>query len=203
MQQEFKRQIAFKYRIGQVLGGKNIMEGERIKSVEIQEKNVIRINIIGNVVEKYIQEGERKFGTLTLDDGSGQIKIKSFGEDVDKLTQYTEGETVLVIGLLRVWNNEIYIAPEIIKKKEPTYLLIRKLEVEKDLPTQTNKEQVAQLKDKILAYVKEAEKNQGIDIEKLIQDIKEHPSLINQEIRKLLEEGMIYEPRPGRLRYLG
>ena len=29
------------------------------------------------------------------------------------------------------------------------------------------------------------------------------PSLINQEIKKALEDGIIYEPRPGIVRYLG
>ncbi len=38
--------------------------------------------------------------------------------------------------------------------------------------------------------------------EKLIMEISAEPALINQEIEKLLEEGIIYEPRPGRVRYL-
>ena len=29
------------------------------------------------------------------------------------------------------------------------------------------------------------------------------PEIISQEIKKLLEEGIIYEPKPGRVRYLG
>ena len=34
-------------------------------------------------------------------------------------------------------------------------------------------------------------------------DLHEAPEIINQEIKKLLEEGMAYEPRPGKLRFLG
>ena len=30
-----------------------------------------------------------------------------------------------------------------------------------------------------------------------------NPQVISQEIKKLLEEGIIYEPKPGRVRYLG
>lgn len=202
-QQEFKRNIAFKYRIGQLLGGKPLMEGDRMKSLQIDEKNVVRANLIANVIEKYIQEGEKKFGSLTLDDGSGQIKVKAFGDDVEKLASFNQGETILVIGMIRSWNNELYLTPDIIKKKDTNYLLIRKLEVEQALPKRTDKEASTQLKDRLLALVKEAEKDQGIESEKLIFELKEHPSLINQEIKKLLEEGMVYEPRPGRLRYLG
>ena len=29
------------------------------------------------------------------------------------------------------------------------------------------------------------------------------PEIINQEIQKMLEEGIIFEPRPGKLRWLG
>ena len=39
--------------------------------------------------------------------------------------------------------------------------------------------------------------------QRLIMELRAQPDIINQEIRKLLEEGIIFEPRPGRLRYLG
>jgi len=29
------------------------------------------------------------------------------------------------------------------------------------------------------------------------------PEMINQEVQKLISEGIIFEPRPGKLRYLG
>ncbi len=44
----------------------------------------------------------------------------------------------------------------------------------------------------------------GIDLEEIILKLKETPSeIINQEVKSLLEEGIIFEPRPGRLRWLG
>jgi uncharacterized protein len=203
MQQEYKRNIAYKYRIGQIISGKPVMEGEKLKHLDIDGKSVVRINLIANVIDKYIQEGEKKFASITVDDGTGQLKIKTFGDDIEKLTPYSQGDTLLVIGLARSWNNELYLTPEIVKKKDTTYLLIRKAECEADLPKSTDPAQRNALKDIILTLVKDAEKDQGIDIEKMILELKDHPSSINQEIKKLLEEGMIYEPRPGRLRYLG
>jgi DNA polymerase III alpha subunit len=203
MQQEFKRNIAYKVRIGQILAGKPIMEGEKIKHLECESKQMVRCNIIANVIDKYVQDGEKKFASLTLDDGTGQLKVKTFGDDIEKLTPYNQGDTLLVIGLVRSWNNELYLTPDIVKKKDTTYLLIRKAECEADLPKAADPTQRTALKDTILGKVKEAEKEQGIDIEKLILELKDHPSIINQEIKKLLEEGMIYEPRPGRVRYLG
>jgi len=199
----YKRNIAYKLRIGQILAGKPIIEEERFRHLESSDKKVVRVNLVANIIDKYIQEGEKKFASLTLDDATGQIKVKTFGEDIEKFEPFSQGDTVLIIGLLRSWNNEIYLTPEIIKKKEPLYLLVRKLEVEADEPKQIDKAQLTELKDKIIEMVKEAEKDGGLEIEKLILELKEHPDVINKEIKKLLEDGVAYEPRPGKLRYLG
>lgn len=201
--QPLKRNIAFKLKIGAIVSGKPLMESERLKSMEIEGKQVVRVNLIANIVDKYIQDGEKRFGSVTLDDATGQIKLKAFGEDVDDFSQFNQGDTVLVVGLLRSWNNEIYITPEIMKKKTPQFLLLRKLEIETEVPKTPDKSVLLELKDKIITAVKDSEKDGGIDIEKLIMQLKEHPDIINQEIKKLLEEGLAYEPRPGKIRWLG
>ena len=179
------------------------MEADRLKGLDFGDKQIVRANIIANIVDKFVQEGEKKFGSLTLDDASGQIKVKAFGDDVEIFTDYNQGDTVLVIGLVRAWNNEIYLTPDIIKKKEPSYLLLRKLEVEADMPKTLEKPQLSAMKDRILDMIKTAEKDGGIEIDKIILELKEHPDLINQEVKRLLEEGIAYEPRPGKLRWLG
>jgi len=202
-EKDFKRRVAYKMRVGNILSGKPILENERLKFLEYNGKEIVRVNLIANVIDKYVQEGEKKYASVTLDDASGQIKVKAFGEDIKKFEELIQGDTILVIGLLRVWNNEIYLTPEIIKKKEPTYLLVRKLELDAEIPKLLDKSAVLVLKDKIVGMVKEGEANGGVEVEKLIMELKESPELINQEIKKLLEDGMIYEPRPGRLRWLG
>ncbi|MCA9485890.1 MAG: hypothetical protein KC506_03540 [Nanoarchaeota archaeon] len=203
-EKRFKRQVAYKFRIGQVMSGNQISDGERLKFIDVNGVNVSRVNLIANVVDKFVQDGEKKFGSLTLDDASGQIKAKVFGDDVAKFEEFNQGDTVLVVGLIRSWNNEVYLTPEIIKKKDPAFLLVRKLEVEKDAPKEVDRAQVAEVKDKILSMVKGAEEDGGIDIDKIITDLKDHsPDVINSEIKKLLEDGIAYEPRPGKLRYLG
>lgn len=201
--QSLKRNIAYKLRIGSILAGTPLLEADRLKHVDIGELRAVRINLIANVVDKFLQEGEKKYGSLTLDDGSGQIRVKVFGEDVDKLNEFAQGDTLLVVGVLRSWSNEVYVTPEIMKKKDPMYLLVRKLEAEKDAPKAVDRATLALVRDKIVSMIKEAEKDGGIDIEKLILDLKESPTVINAEIKKLLEDGMAYEPRPGKLRYLG
>ena len=200
---QFKRNVAFKLRIGDILAGKIILDGERFKLLETQNKQVVRVNLIANAIDKYIQDGEKKFGSVTMDDASGQIKLKVFGDDIEKFTQLNQGDTALIIGLLRTWNNETYITPEIIKKKDPAYLLVRKLELENEQVKIPDKAQLTELKDKIIQMVKDSEKDGGANIDTIILELKESPDVINQEIKKLLEDGIVYEPRPGKIRYLG
>ncbi len=205
--QQFKRNIAYKYRIGDLLLGKPIFDQERFSFLELGDKRIVRVNVIGNIIERYDSEGEKKYSFLKLDDGSGQISLKLFGDDVQKFAGIAQGQTVVVIGVLRNFNNETYISPEIIKEKDPKYLLIRKLELEKQR-SQTappiEKEQVKALKDQLLEKIKASEEDGGIDTEKLILELREtSPEIINQEIKKMLEEGIIFEPKPGKVRYLG
>ncbi len=201
--QSFKRYTAYKLRIGSILAGKPLLEGDRLKALDLGDRQISRANIIANIVDKFIQEGEKKFASLTLDDASGQIKVKAFGDDIERFEAFNQGDTVLVIGLVRVWNNEIYLTPDIIKKKEPSYLLLRKFEVEADMPKNLAKPQISAMKDKILDIVKDAEKDGGVEIDKIILELKEHPDIVNREIKRLLEDGIAYEPRPGKLRWLG
>tara|TARA_Y100000034_G_C6902655_1_gene417863 strand:+ start:3006 stop:3734 length:729 start_codon:yes stop_codon:yes gene_type:complete len=202
-QEQFKRNVAYKLRIGDILQGSPVFEMDRLKNITLNEKQVVRVNLIANVIEKFIQDDEKKFGSVTLDDASGQIKLKVFGDEIEKFSQLNQGDTILAIGMLRSWQEEIYITPEIIKKKDPQFLLVRKLEVEAEAPKQIDKAQLTQLKDKILEMVKTADQDGGIDIDKIILELKEPPETINSEIKKLLEDGVAYEPRPGKLRYLG
>jgi RPA family protein len=206
-----KRETAYKLRINDLFRGKQIFEeseslNKRLKFIELGDRKIVRINIIANVIDKYESDGERKFANITLDDGSGQIRARVFGEEINKFKDLIQGDTVLIIGFVHSFNQEIYVLPEIIKKHEPKYLLVRKLEIEKSFPspaTPEHKKHVKALRDEMLELIKNAESNEGIDKEELIMRIKARPELISQEIQKLLEEGITYEPKPGRVRYLG
>jgi len=200
---EFKRHIAYKLHIGDILKGNPILDADKFKLLELENKQVVRVNLIANIIDKFIQDGEKKFASITLDDASGQIKAKTFGEEIKKFENFNQGDTIILIGVLRSWNDELYIIPEIMKKRDPQYLLIRKLELELDKPKTLAPEQSVELKDKILSIIKKSEEGGGAEIESMILELKSPPESINSEIKKLLEEGIIYEPRPGKVRYLG
>lgn len=205
--QKFKRNVAYKLRIGDILLGKPVMNVDKFQFLELGDKKIVRVNIAGNIVDKYQSEGEKKFLFFTLDDGSGQIQLKTFGDDSEKFREISHGVTIIVIGVLRHWNGETYISPEAIKEQDSKYLLVRKLEIEtrrsKEF-SQVGKEEIIALKDVIVDKVKNSEEAGGIEKERIILEIRNtSPEIINQEIQRLIEEGVIFEPRPGKVRYLG
>src|SRR3989344_3475195 len=201
-EQQFKRNISYKLRIGDLLSGKMIAENEKFQFLEFDGKKIARVNIIGNIVDKYQSDGEKKFIFIKLDDGSGQIQVKAFGDEMEKLKEFSLGETILIIGRLKYWNNETYLSPEIIKEQEPKYLLLRKLETEKErkqIPKPIAREEIIALKDKILEMIRGSEQEGGVEIEKIIMKIRDvSPETINEKIQKMIEDGIIFEPRPGK-----
>ncbi len=199
-----KRNIAYKLRIGDVLKGVPMMNEGRFLFLELGDKKVVRVNILANCVDKFIQEGEKQFASLTVDDASGQLKLKAFGEDIEPLKEIVQGDTLQIIGNMREWNGELYMIPEVIKKIDTQWLLVRKLEIQntrKNMPATDNKDSA--LKNDIMQKIRDAESDGGIDVDTIIMDVEASPDAINVEVKKLLEDGLVYEPRPGRLRYLG
>ncbi|MEX2017449.1 MAG: OB-fold nucleic acid binding domain-containing protein [Candidatus Pacearchaeota archaeon] len=208
-EQQFKRNIAFKLRVGDIIAGKPVIENERFLYLDLNGKKIVRVNLVGNVIDKYESDSgrDKQFSIITLDDGSGQINAKAFGDDIKRLVAVSQGQTVVIIGVLRHFNNELYISPEVIREMDPKYLLIRKIEVEKKKGKTAEplaKDQMNAVKDKILGAIKAAEEEGGIEMDKLIMTLSNiTPVIINQEVEKFLEEGIIFEPRPGKVRYLG
>ena len=157
-----KRETAHKQRIVDLQRGNQIFEtvegNQRFKFLELGNKQLIRINLIANVIDKYVSDGVRRFASITVDDGSGQIRARVFGEDFHKFDNLSQGDTIVIIGFLKSFNNELYILPEIIRKMDTKYLLIRKLEIEKTYPTPSTekKQEIKVLKDQIVFMIKKS-----------------------------------------------
>ncbi len=201
-----KRNVAFKLRIGDVLKGVPQMDEGKFLFLELGDKKVVRVNMIANCVDKFVSDGEKSFASLTVDDASGQLKLKVFGEDIERVSHIMQGDTLQVVGNMREWNGEIYMIPEVVKKVDARWLLVRKLEIQnarKDMPVEENGGNGNGVKNMVLDKIRESEGEGGIDREALVLDTEASPDALEVEIKKLLEEGLIYEPRPGRLRYLG
>lgn len=251
MQQTQQRQTAYKVWIGDLLKGNLSLDGDRFNFVDVAHKKISRVNIMANIIDKYKSENpEKSYASLTLDDASGQIRVKTFGSGTKKLSNINIGSTIMVIGQLRYFNNEVYVVPEIMRQLEEKWLLVRKLELEEEygalsrenIPIEEKHplikaekvekvEEVIVTEEKIKdepeeekAEVEENEveenemegkgkndveegifdvikkKEEGIDVDTLIMSVGYPISDVNAAIEALIENGRIYEPRPGRLR---
>lgn len=219
-------ETAYRFWISQILNSRPIFEEEKFAMLELQEKKVTRVNIMANVVEKY--QGEKPYSSLTIDDASGQMRVKSFERNI--LENVNIGDSVVVIGNLRFFNNEIYIMPDIIRKISPQRIFARKLELgeteeikqlsrlnqmqamnaepEKIIQTteegtseekQENKEIIETSKELILNMIRASE---TVGIEEIIMKTNLPVEEINHVIAELLEQSIIYEPMPSKLRLL-
>ena len=226
---ERQRQVANRIRIGDLIKGNAVFDGERFSSLDFNGKKISRINLIANVVDRY-SNPEKNYNSLTIDDGTGQIRIKGFSDSSVLLANIEIGDTIKVIGWLRYFSDELYILPEIAARIDPKWGYVRKLEllkeygefkeieVKKDSQNsdsmnfeETNEEVIKEkledetivqesAKSVVLKKIKESQ--EGIDVEKLIMEVKYSVDEINDSISGLIADGEIYEPKPGTLRSL-
>ncbi len=127
----FKRQVAKKARIRDLVEGRYIrVEGEwEPNFIQAADGNTFsRVNIVSVVVSDPVQDSN--LNTFTIDDGTGRLPVRVFGEDSLK-TEVRLGDIILLIGRPREFGQQIYIVPEIIKKIDNTkWIDYRKLELE-------------------------------------------------------------------------
>lgn len=128
---QMQRNTAYKVWIGDLFKGDFSADESRFNYIGINDKKIVRVNIMANVIDKY-ESTTKPYASLTLDDSSGQIRVKAF-EDIENIKQFGIGNTVLVIGTLRCFNDELYLLPEIVKHIDEKWLLVRKLELGEQL----------------------------------------------------------------------
>jgi|TARA_Y100000310_G_scaffold159944_1_gene159632 RPA family protein len=201
-----KRQTAYKIRIKDILGSKYITtEGFNPNYLEVRGQEISRINIIGIVVQK---SGLDNYKTLIIDDGSEKISARVF-ENNSLFDKVGINDFALIIGRPREFANEKYILIEIIRKIDPIWAKVRKLELEKDITEDgvfsdtedSIKENVVDLSptNKIVKLIKELDRGDGASIEDISsKEIKDFDKIIDI----LLKQGNIFEIKPGKLKVL-
>ena len=125
------RSTARKVKIEDLSEGEYVQtpEGEPNYLVTPWDQELLRANIIGTIVDKFIRDDE-EYAVLHLDDGSGTIRAKAWSEDVGKFMEFEVGDLVTVVGKVREYEGEIHIVPEIIRELEdPNWELVRELEI--------------------------------------------------------------------------
>lgn len=217
-----KRSTAYKFWIKDLINAVPISHGGTQHLFEVRGREASRVNIIAAVVNKTTNE-EGTFSTITLDDGTETIRVKTWREDIKKLEEVNIGDPIMIIGKIRLYSNEIFIIPEIIKKQEPEWLLVRKKELEKTYgkpqdPVQERKveegppreiieevvvsEPTITARQKILSLVEKETTKEGIETTKLISisGLKEEEA--EKAIDELLREGELFQPRTGFLKVI-
>lgn len=180
-----KRLTAKKVRIVDIVNGKFFpgSKEEMRPSYVITPfgQKISRVNLIATITDKFLSDDEN-YCSITIDDGTEAVRVKTFRENVDLLKDMESGNLVLVIGKLKEYNNEVYVNGEIIKKVEPNYESMRKLEILNELVEQ--KKNVVEIKNLIEQMseeeLKEYVKNKfGMDEESL-QVVRENLRVVKE-----------------------
>lgn len=195
-QQNFQRQVAFKVKISDILSG----DLKRLNDI-----NVVRINIIGTLVYK---SEESNYASALVDDGSGRISLRTF-DNKTVLSKVEVGDVVLVVGKIREFNNEKYVAPEIVKKLNSIeWLNVRKLELRDSSIDKKDKikgvegglaEKIDSV-DEVYLLVKKLDDGHGVSVEDIINNSSNKEA--EKIVKRLLEKGDIFEVKPGILKVL-
>ena len=204
-----KRQVAYKVSISNILNGNFVKDGASSGYIKFGVSSISRVNILGIIVHK--SEAMTNYGSVVIDDGTGKIQLKSF-EKVDVFSKFDIGDVVLTIGRIREYNNERYIAPEILKKlTDAGWMNVRKFELKKNGQlisgdTILAVQEIEKIDNNLDAYqeiyslIKAFDNGEGISVEDVIKKFDK----VGAEaiINKLLEKGDIFEIRPGKLKVL-
>jgi len=218
MAEQQKRQVALKLSITDLANGEFIVnDGSEPNCVRTKGNvSVSRANIIAMVVSKIGDDGN--YGGIVLDDGSGSISARSFEKGV--FEEFSVGDLVQLVGRPRAYGNEIYIAPEIIRKVEnKRWAEVRKLELKnnvldgvglkKELMRPEEKKEINESREvgldessfeKIIAIVREFDKGDGADVGSVLKKINQPDA--EKAITALLKQGEVFEIRPGKIKVL-
>lgn len=125
------RSTAYKLKIEDIIHGRYVRsaEGEPSRLITPWGQEVLRAHIIATVIDKFTS-GNGGYGSLRLDDGSGTIRAKLWGEDVEQIQKIEIGDVVELIGMIREYEGEIHLVPEVLKRVEDSnWELVHELEV--------------------------------------------------------------------------
>lgn len=209
MDQTFQRHCAIKVSIKELVDGTYVTEQENNPNYLRTAAGQIlyRVNVVGIILEK---KEQGSITTFTLDDGTGTIAARCFEENKN-VNVLKIGEAVLLIGKVRMYNQEKYLSPEIIRKISSSWLKVRALEIKKNMENSTpisspleegviEKENRELPLEKLTKLIKELDQGGGAMIEEVIS--KSHVEGAERWIELMLEKGEIFQNLPGKIKIL-
>ncbi|MFH1771090.1 MAG: hypothetical protein ABH828_06065 [archaeon] len=195
-----RRQTAKKCRIKDILKGRYVKrEGWDPNYFETIVGKVSRANILGTIVST-------EENSFLIDDGTGAIQLRSFEEE-NIFSGKKLGDVVLVIGKPRVYNEQIFLVPEIIKKIENlSWIKFRAEELKNNASKTPVEEEIifeeknvsdisGTLAESVMKKITELDTGQGVKITDVIAFFNSNET--NNVINILIEQGEIFEIKPG------
>ncbi len=214
-----QRQTAVKLWIGHIISSPYTKTTEEFSPhyITFRNEKISRVNIIANVIETFTSP-DNTHASLTLDDGSGTIRIRAFKEDIKLFQGMTLGDLIMLIGKVREYNNEIYVAAEIVKKLELAWGRVRRLELIKAIgqppqPILQERQQVQQEEmvtavqvqtipaqhpeafQKVLSSIGQSEG--GISVDMLSASLSMPREEVEKVILDLIKTNDVYQNKPG------
>ncbi|MDP3729033.1 MAG: OB-fold nucleic acid binding domain-containing protein [bacterium] len=202
-----KRQTAYKIWLKEVhLAESKVDENSGFPYFSIAGKHIVRVNVIGSVIGSFYSGG---YGSLIIDDGSAQVRVKVWGDDLSLIEGKNIGDFILVVGRLADYQDERYIRPEIIRSIHLDWALLRRLELIKEYGVPTKEEKVVLVKEnssvpevepslaareRILNTI---EKHEEVAEDILVEECKMSKDKVMVALYDLLKEGEIFSPKKG------
>lgn len=199
-----KRNVAYKARISDILNGSFIKDDVSAGYVRLGNLNVFRVNLIANFVYKSEQPNS---ANALIDDGTGRISLRAF-ENKNIFSKAEIGDFVMVIGRVREFGSERYIIPEIVKRlDDAAWANVRNSEL-KNIKFEEARpaiqvpagEALNDMNEDVYSLIKSLDNGDGADFDAVVKNSKKENA--EQAINKLLENGDIFEVKPGRLKVL-
>jgi RPA family protein len=202
-----QRQTAYKIWINELHNtAKETDSDTGMSYLPVKGKNVVRVNLFGVVADKAGYEG---YATIVLDDSSGSIRARVWGDDLYLLEKINIGDPVFVIARWAEFNDERYLRPEIVRKVSMDWALYRRLELTKmfGLPSKENKVAVQLESSKVPeveptladreSIISIIDKNEEASEQLLVQESGKSIEQLKPAINDLLKEGEIFAAQPG------
>ena len=210
---QFQRQTAIPCTLADIATGAWVQnDGLTPSGVRTGRGFISRASILGVIIEK-------SEAGLALEDGTSIMSVRSFEAKPVPVSAQV-GDIVLVVGRPREYNGERYLVLEICKKiRNPAWVQYRKTELALLSSAAAPEAEVFEVAPRehavastivtvqetaknpfeiIVDKIREQDTGSGADIEELLGLVPD----AERFVRTLLEEGEIFEIRPGRLKVL-
>lgn len=200
-------------RIASISRGEILQEQEgRWRILTPDDRFLFRIWIMGIITKKIVEDEQI---TLSVDDGSGVVKIKGLDS---KLSEFQPWDRVEVLGTIAVSPTEdevdVTVTPDIITRTtDDNWFLVHRLKILQHRKTTktgtvrsavvggielTGAVSIEDLKEKLKQTVKRLDAGSGVKYDQLVG---EFPAIDEEQISEaltvLLDSGEFFEPIPG------